>query len=171
MTIKERQCLLYVLGYYNGSIDGVWGEQSKEATRKFQWDYFQMESKVDGVCGTETEKAMRHAICYGMPQKVTGSTTTGTFWDDIKYFTPAEFKCRCGCGAGDMNEKLIRNADKVREHFGAPITVSSGRRCATHNAKVGGVSNSRHMSGKAMDFCVEGKPSATVLAMDALALD
>ena len=59
MTIKEKQCLLYVLGYYNGSIDGVWGEQSKEATIKFQWDYFQMESKVDGVCGTETEKAMR----------------------------------------------------------------------------------------------------------------
>jgi uncharacterized protein YcbK (DUF882 family) len=63
-----------------------------------------------------------------------------------------------------MNEKLVRIADKVRKHFGAPITISSGLRCATHNANVGGVSNSRHKLGKAMDFCVRSKTSAQVLA-------
>lgn len=164
MTIKQKQCLLFYLGYYTGNVDGTWGTLSKTATRAFQQDYFQMESKVDGVCGTETEKALKHAVCYGMPAKNVTDTNTGTFWDDIKYFTPDEFTCRCGCGAGEMNEKLIRNADKVREHFNAPITVSSGRRCPTHNSRVGGVSNSRHMSGNAMDFCVKGKSSATVLA-------
>jgi uncharacterized protein YcbK (DUF882 family) len=62
-----------------------------------------------------------------------------------------------------MNETLIRVADRVREHFGKPITVSSGRRCANHNARVGGVANSRHLSGKAMDFCVSGKSASQVL--------
>ena len=37
-------------------------------------------------------------------------------------------------------------------------------RCTRHNANVGGVSNSRHLSGKAMDFCVSGVPAATVLS-------
>jgi uncharacterized protein YcbK (DUF882 family) len=62
-----------------------------------------------------------------------------------------------------MNETLIRVADRVREHFGRPMQVTSGRRCANHNARVGGVSNSRHLSGKAMDFCVVGKTAAQVL--------
>ena len=159
MTVKEKQHLLAYLGYYVGNIDNVWGTMCKTACKAFQQNFG---LTADGVCGTETEKALKHAVCYGMPAKTT--TTTGTFWDDIKYFTPDEFSCKCGCGAGEMNEKLIRNADKVREHFNAPITVSSGRRCAANNARVGGVSNSRHLYGNAMDFCVKGKSSATVLA-------
>lgn len=158
MTIKQKQYLLAYLGYYVGDVDGVWGTLCKTATKAFQQDFGGL--TVDGICGVQTEKALKHAVAYGMSTKA----QTGDFWDDIKYFTRDEFVCRCGCGAGEMNETLIRNADKVREHFDAPVTVSSGRRCATHNAKVGGVSNSRHMSGQAMDFCVNGKSSATVLA-------
>lgn len=173
MTIKQRQNLLAYLGYYVGSIDGIFGSGSREATKAFQRDFFQDESKVDGICGTETEKALAHAVCYGMPAKkvevttqVTTKEETGTFWDDIKYFQQSEFACKCGCGASEMNETLIRVADRTREHFGSPMRVSSGRRCATHNARVGGVSNSRHVSnpGKAMDFCVTGKTSAQILA-------
>ena len=55
-------------------------------------------------------------------------------------------------------------AENVREHFGKAMPVSSGLRCTRHNANVGGVSNSRHLSGKAMDFCVSGVPAATVLS-------
>lgn len=161
MTIKERQCLLYVLKYYTGSIDGIWGNQSKDAVLRFQRDYGF--SNPTGTCDADTEQAMKHAICYGISKKQE-ATTSGDFWDDIKYFTPDEFRCKCGCGAGDMKEKLIRNADTIREHFGAPVIVSSGRRCKNHNARVGGVSNSRHLAGKAMDFCVKGKSSAVVLA-------
>ena len=174
MTIKQRQHLLAYLGYYVGAIDGKFGSGSKEACKAFQRDFFQDESKVDGICGTETEKALTHAVAYGMPAKKVEVTTkeettkeaTGTFWDDIKYFRKSEFACKCGCGVSEMNETLIRVADRTREHFGSPMRVSSGRRCATHNARVGGVSNSRHVSnpGKAMDFCVTGKTSAQVLA-------
>ena len=172
MTVKQRQHLLAYLGYYVGAVDGVFGSGSREATKAFQRDFFQMESKVDGICGPETEKALAHAVAYGMPAKKVEVTTqmttkeeTGTFWDDIKYFKQSEFACKCGCGVSEMNETLIRVADRTREHFGTPIRVSSGRRCATHNARVGGVSNSRHTAnpGKAMDFCATGKTSAQVL--------
>lgn len=176
MTIKQRQHLLAYLGYYVGNVDGVWGTLSKTACKAFQKDFFQMESKADGICGAETEKALTHAVAYGMPAKQVetkeevvvskNETTTGTFWDGIKHFKQSEFACKCGCGVSEMNETLIRVADRTREHFGSPMIVSSGRRCASHNARVGGVSNSRHIAnpGKAMDFCVKGESSATVLA-------
>lgn len=160
MTIKQKQCLLYFLGYYIGNLDGVWGTLSKTATKAFQKDFG---LTADGDCGTETEKALKHAVCYGIAKKQE-SIQSGDFWDGIKYFKKSEFRCKCGCGADSMNETLIRVADRTRAHFGVPVTVSSGRRCAKHNARVGGVSDSRHLSGKAMDFCVKGKSSATVLA-------
>ena len=163
MTIKEKQLLLAYHGYYVGAIDGIWGSGSREACKAFQRDYFQDEKKVDGICGTETEKALKHAVPYGMPAKAVEAPNNGDFWDGIKYFRREEFACKCGCGASEMEEKLIKTADKVRAHFGNSITVSSGRRCAKHNAKVGGVSNSRHLSGKAMDFCVSGISASMVL--------
>ena len=33
------QCCLSKLGYYNGSIDGMYGEKTEEAVKKFQKDY------------------------------------------------------------------------------------------------------------------------------------
>ena len=159
MNTNQRQALLFYLGYYVGAIDGVWGSGSKTACKAFQKDFG---LTADGVCGTDTEKALKHTVCYGISKKEE-VVQSGDFWDDIKYFKKSEFRCKCGCGSDDMNETLISVADRVREHFGKAITVSSGRRCANHNARVGGVSNSRHLSGKAMDFCVSGKSASQVL--------
>lgn len=160
MTVKEKQCLLYFLGYYVGNIDGEWGQLSRTATKMFQKDFG---LDPDGICGPDTEQAMKHAVCYGMPVKTTDKAVSGDFWGKVKYFNKAEFACECGCGADTMEEKLILEAEDVREHFGSPVNVTSGRRCAKHNARVGGVSNSRHLIGKAMDFSVRGKTSAEVL--------
>ncbi len=163
MTIKQKQCLLAYLGYYVGEVDGIWGQLSKTATKAFQKDFGLKDS---GTVDAETEKAMKHAVAYGMPAKKAETITSGDFWDGIKYFKRSEFKCKCGkCGGypAEPKENLIKVADRVRAHFGAAATVSSGVRCKTHNANVGGVSNSRHLAGKAMDFCVAGKTAAQVL--------
>lgn len=157
MTNKQKQHLLAYLGYYISNIDGNWGQLSKVACRSFQQDFGGI--AVDGICGTETEKALQHAVAYGMTKR--------DFWDTIKYFTRDEFKCKCGkCGGFPVEpkEKLVKLLDGVREHFNAPIHPSSGVRCDAHNAAVGGVSNSRHLYGKAVDFCVSGITSSTVLA-------
>lgn len=158
--IKQRQCLLFYLGYYVGEVDGVWGQLSKTALRSFKGDFGGL--AVNDTYDTNTEKALKHAVCYGISKKQE-AVQSGDFWSGIKYFKKEEFRCRCGCGADTMEKKLILEAEDVRVHFGAPVTVSSGRRCANHNARVGGVSNSRHLKGKAMDFCVKGRSSKEVL--------
>jgi hypothetical protein len=163
MNTKQKQALLFYLGYYVGNINGNWGQLSKVACKSFQKDFGFKESEQDGICGSETEKALKHAVCYGISRKQE-AVQSGDFWYEIKHFKKAEFRCKCGCGADSMNETLIRTADGVREYFGRPMEVTSGRRCANHNARVGGVSNSRHLSGKAMDFCVVGKTAAQVLS-------
>ena len=173
MTIKQRQCLLFYLGYYVGNIDGNWGSGSKEACKAFQRDFFQIDSKVDGICGTETEKALTHSVTYGMPAKKVESTSTattnksGTFWDEIKYFKRSEFKCTCGgkyCNGFPVepDEQLVRILDKVREKYGKPFSPNSAIRCSKRNAEVGGVSNSQHLDGIAADITVPGVAPKTV---------
>ena len=48
MTNQQKQCLLYYLGFYKGTIDGKWGSKSKSAAKAFQKDYG---LTVDGVVG------------------------------------------------------------------------------------------------------------------------
>ena len=36
MTLKQKQALLAYLGYYDGPLDGLWGEKSQRATIDFQ---------------------------------------------------------------------------------------------------------------------------------------
>jgi hypothetical protein len=170
MTIKQKQHLLAYLGYYVGNIDGAWGTLSKTATVAFQKDFG---LTADGICGTETEKALTHAVAYGMPakkQEATEEPTDGDFWDDIKYWSREEFRCQCGgkyCNGfpAEPSEKLVRLADDVRGHFGKPGHRSSGLRCKTWNAlQPNSATNSKHMYGKALDFRIQGETSASVLA-------
>lgn len=163
MTVKQKQCLLYYLGYYVGNIDGKFGQLSEVATRAFQADYG---LTVDGICGNETEKALKHAVAYGMPAKKE-ETTSDSFWDGIKYFKRSEFKCKCGkCGGFPVepDENLVKLLEQIREHFNAPVTVSSGVRCATHNKNVGGATRSQHLYGTAADIKVQGKTPKEVCA-------
>lgn len=156
MTNDQKQCLLRYLGYYTSEVDGIWGAISEKATKAFQSDYG---LEVDGIFGAATEKRIKEVV---------GNDEQAITWDDIKYFDRSEFACKCGkyCNGFpyEMNMKLVKVADRVRSHFGAPIIVSSGVRCKTHNANVGGVSNSRHLYGNAMDFCVSGRSASSVLA-------
>lgn len=159
MTTKQKQCLLYYLGYYVGEIDGKWGALSTIATKAFQKDFGSL--TADGICGASTEKALRHAVAYGMPIIKTKESS----WDDIKYFKRREFACKCGkCGGHPVEPSwdLIEVLEKIREHFGAPVTVNSGVRCATHNKNVGGATYSQHLYGTAADIVVKGVSPAKV---------
>lgn len=165
MTVKQKQCLQEYLGCYDpensskvNNVDGIWGERSKEATRRFQSSY---ELVSDGIFGPLTEAEILEAVHEGK--------RPGINWDEVKYFGRGEFMCNCGgkyCGGfpAEPAALLVKTADKVRGHFGRTAMVSSGVRCQQHNKNVGGVANSRHLTGKAMDFRVEGKTAAEVLA-------
>lgn len=159
MTDKQKQCLLVYLGYDTGGVDGIWGDKSRQATEIFQRDFGGI--SVDGVAGEETEKALKHAVAYGIqkkPDSTYDSThdNTGTFWDEIKYFKKSEFACKCGkyCDGypAEIDIGMVKIADEIRARIGKPISINSGLRCKTHNANVGGVFNSQHLLGKAADL-------------------
>jgi len=168
VTLKQKQALLAYLGCYDGPLDGLWGEKSQRATIVFQRSYMEQED-VDGIFGAETEKRILEVIATGeRPAVAENATTAPGWWKDIRYFTRAEFRCPCGkCGGFPVEpeETLVRLADQVRDHFGAPVMVSSGVRCQAHNDELpGSVKNSYHVKGKAMDFCVRGISGAELLA-------
>lgn len=163
MTDTQKQCLLAFLGYYPGAeIDGVWGPKSEEATRAFQKAYA---LAVDGIFGADTEAKIREAIA----SRTVPEESREDWWEEIEFFTKAEFKCKCGgkyCSGypAQMQKTAVLLADRARRYFGKPGHVVSGLRCARHNANSGGVANSQHMYGEAVDLRIEGVIGAQLLA-------
>lgn len=71
-------------------------------------------------------------------------------------FTVREFRCRDGSDVVMIDESLVVLLQCIREHFGKPITITSGYRTATHNTAVGGAKSSQHLLGRAADIQVQG---------------
>ena len=114
MTLKQKQSLLAYLGYYDGQLDGLWGDKSQKATIDFQRAYMEQKD-VDGIFGAATEKRILEVIASGEKPVVANNATTNTlgWWKDIRYFTRAEFRCPCGkCGGFPVepDELLLRLA-------------------------------------------------------------
>ena len=168
MTTLQIQSLLTYLGYDPGEVDGIPGRNTRRAVLAFQ---AQEGLSQDGSPGPLTRAALLDAVAKGRFRKEDAQTpeeTTGTWWDSIRHFTREEFRCpcpRCGGFPVEPDETLVRLADRVREHFGAPANVSSGVRCQAHNDELSGsAKNSYHLRGKAMDFAVRGVSGAKLLA-------
>lgn len=175
MDNKQRQHLLAYLGYYVMEVDGIWGSGSREACRRFQED---RGITVDGYGDPETDKALRYAVYNGLEKPEPSiedevisetETPTGTFWDHIRYWTREEFRCRCGgkyCDGfpAEPDQTLVELVDDLRADAGRPGHPSSGLRCETWNRIQGGVADSRHRKGKALDFYIEGLSGSQLLA-------
>jgi len=71
-------------------------------------------------------------------------------------FTVYEVRCRDGSDVVMIDESLVMLLQCIREHFGKPITITSGYRTAAHNAAVGGAKSSQHLLGRAADIQVAG---------------
>ena len=71
------------------------------------------------------------------------------------HFKTSEFACK-HCGEVKVDSELLAVLELVRNHFGAPVTVTSGYRCKTHNLNVGGAPKSKHVEGIAADIKVKG---------------
>lgn len=169
MTIKQKQSVLAFFECYDGIIDGDWGPLSASGTGDLQR---KLGIPDDNVFGPQTEKAARKAIGEGddleeTVEEVISKTEkpTGDFWDHIKYWSREEFRCRCReyyalpyCGGFPVepDQTLVELVDDIREKAGAPGRRSSGIRCQVHNQRSGGVANSKHLYGKALDFYIEG---------------
>ena len=73
-------------------------------------------------------------------------------------FNSSEFDCHGSgcCSETIVNPKLVEYVQKIRDHFGKSITVTSGYRCPVHNKRIGGATGSRHSKGDAADIVVSG---------------
>lgn len=167
MTHKQRQNLLQFLGYYVGAVDNLWGTMSRIAMEAFQRD---QGLPVTGRGDNSTDAALLAAVAAWKSGKDINVPGTGDWWDEIEFFNRSEFKCTCG-GRGcngypaEPRERLIRNAEAARKHFGKPAIVSSGVRCQLRNSELpGSASNSLHLSGRAMDFGILGVSAAQLEA-------
>ena len=71
-------------------------------------------------------------------------------------FTVAEFACKDGSDPVFVDSSLAALLQKIRDHFGRPVVITSGYRTATHNTAVGGAKSSQHLLGRAADIQVQG---------------
>ena len=170
MDTRQIQALLVYLGYDPGEVDGIPGRNTRRAVLAFQ---AQEGLTADGRPGPLTQAALLEAVACGRCRQAqaSGAQTVPEWWADIRYFkrTDSGIACPCGrCGGFPVEptERLMRLADRVREAAGAPMCPSSTVRCQAHNDELSGsVPNSRHLSGKAMDFCIRGWGADRTLAI------
>lgn len=137
------------------AIDGLAGQETRDATARWQRENGLI---PDGIAGVLT----RGKILNGATQD------TEDWWSGIQYFSRTEFACKCGryCDGypARMQRPLVELADRARAELKGVGFVSSGLRCSQHNANVGGVSDSRHLIGKAVDLRIEGKSARQTLS-------
>ena len=123
------------------------GEYSKENILKMQKRYMLRKSDWDGIYGVNTDRLLRHLHHVKLY---------------TKNFKPEEFRCGCGgrfCSGYPtwMRVNELKNIQAIRDHYGKPMTITSGLRCREFNAMLSGSSaQSRHMTGKAADFYIPG---------------
>lgn len=82
------------------------------------------------------------------------------------HFKPSEFFCKCGCGLGysSMDIRLLQRLETARALAGIPFHITSSIRCREHNDRVGGASQSAHVSGHAVDIaCSSSKARYTIV--------
>ena len=169
MTTKQQQLLLEYLGYDTGGIDGIPGPKTERATAAFQKAYG---LEPDGICGVQTQKALKGAVAGIMPPVCVNVDTDPdepAWWSKYKNFTRSEFACRCGgqyCHGfpAEPKEKLVALLQKIRDHYVKPVIRVSGLRCERWNRIQGGVENSRHTMGQAMDFWIDGESPEQIVA-------
>lgn len=137
LTLAERKAIFKELGltYNKANIMAL--------QKKYMW----RSSDVDGIYGPNTDNMLR------------------TVYNTLKYtknFDAKEFRCECGgrycCGFPSyMKPHELITIQAIRDHWGRPITVTCGMRDATYNRKLNGsVTNSKHLTGSAIDFYQKG---------------
>lgn len=81
-----------------------------------------------------------------------------------KNFSVREFGCQDGSDPIFISSELVNILQKVRTHFGTPVTINSAYRTPNHNKKIGGSTYSQHTYGRAADIVVKGVSPKKVAA-------
>lgn len=136
LTVEQRKTRFDYLGL---------GEYNKANILKFQKKAFpNNKAEWDSKYGLNTDRALR--TFYNVKKNTTN-------------FKPSEFCCTCGHCTGYpsyMKKAELQHIQKIRTHYNKSMTITSALRCSYENNRVGGVKNSGHMRGYAVDFYMPG---------------
>ena len=93
--------------------------------------------------------------------------------NNIKNFKNFEYReLKCGCNGKYCNGypagfsyELMEQLQKIRNHFGKPVIITSAVRCQKYNDSLkGSIKKSKHIEGRAVDFYVKGVSYAKLWA-------
>jgi hypothetical protein len=148
MYMELIQEALVAAGYDPGAIDGSDGPLTRNAIRAFQTDHG---LEADGMVGVLTHAALFRGEAPAPAENAIPDREQLT-----AHFKRQEFACCCEgryCTGypAEMNGELLARLEAVRVVLGAPLIVTSGVRCPIRNREVGGIANSRHLVGYAVD--------------------
>lgn len=73
------------------------------------------------------------------------------FENNIRNFKPSEFVCP-HCKQLKIDPRIVKIIQYIRDKYNKPITVTSAYRCPEYNSQIGGVPNSAHVRGYALDI-------------------
>lgn len=79
-------------------------------------------------------------------------------------FRVREFACSDGSDTVFVSGELVEVLQKIRSHFGKPVTIHSGYRTPAYNKKVDGAAYSQHLYGTAADISISGVSPKEVAA-------
>lgn len=79
-------------------------------------------------------------------------------------FKVREFACTDGSDPIFIDTELVSILQKIRTHFGKPVTITSAYRTPSKNKACDGSVYSQHLYGKAADISVSGVSPAKVAA-------
>ena len=83
------------------------------------------------------------------------------------HFDKSEFRCQCGCGGETPSKLLIEMLERLYKRMDAKaIIISSGYRCPSYSAKVGGFRNDAHTCNIAADLCVKKQDGSFYSSFD-----
>jgi Uncharacterized protein conserved in bacteria len=118
-----------------------------------------IEERFKALCaiyGLDTDEIMESEVRF-VSDPVVGTEEPKIAGTPKSYFQRSEFTCKCGCGTNKAQQSLIDMLNVIRGEFGRPVTVTSGTRCVSNNAKVGGATNSNHLTRHGADIrCTDG---------------
>lgn len=157
MYIYQIQEALEHKGYSPGPQDNIPGPQTQTAIIAFQSDHG---LNPDGMVGPLTHQALFQNLNPAFQSA-----------EDLPspHFNREEFKCCCEgryCNGFpcEINPELLKRLEAARQDLSTPIIVTSGVRCPSRNQEVGGIPDSKHLIGYAVDCYAPGLSIETLAA-------
>ncbi len=150
IALSELQKQLLRLGYYKGSVDGIFGKQTGQAFAEWKEDNYLKDHTLIGPDSWAKLKGQSGQV-------------TAIDWQDFnckisKYFSVREVTNadrRRIPQRDDIRSNVLllaKELDKIRDDWGSAIGVTSWYRPEPINRAVGGARNSQHITGRAADI-------------------